>query len=49
MLGDDREPVLDLAFLDERGGLAEDAGLLAGGTPLTVLVNVIDNYIAAAK
>ena len=26
-----------------------DAGLLAGGTPLTVLDNVIDNYIAAAK
>jgi len=26
-----------------------DAGLLAGGTPLTVLDEVIDNYIAAAK
>jgi uncharacterized protein (DUF885 family) len=26
-----------------------DAGLLAGGTPLTVLDQVIDNYIAAAK
>ena len=26
-----------------------DAGLLAGGTPLTVLDRVIDNYIAAAK
>jgi uncharacterized protein (DUF885 family) len=26
-----------------------DAGLLAGGTPLTVLDNVIDNYIASAK
>jgi uncharacterized protein (DUF885 family) len=26
-----------------------DAGLLAGGTPLTVLDSVIDNYIAAAK
>ncbi|WP_269716241.1 DUF885 domain-containing protein [Caulobacter sp. NIBR2454] len=26
-----------------------DAGLLAGGTPLTTLENVIDNYIASAK
>ena len=26
-----------------------DAGLLAGGVPLTVLDNVIDDYIAAAK
>jgi uncharacterized protein (DUF885 family) len=26
-----------------------DAGLLSGGTPLTVLDNVIDNYIASAK
>jgi uncharacterized protein (DUF885 family) len=26
-----------------------DAGLLAGGVPLTVLDNVIDNYIASAK
>ena len=26
-----------------------DAGLLAGGTPLTVLDQVVDNYIAAAK
>ncbi|MFB2350938.1 DUF885 family protein, partial [Priestia megaterium] len=26
-----------------------DAGLLAGGTPLTVLDEVIDNYIAQTK
>jgi uncharacterized protein (DUF885 family) len=26
-----------------------DAGLLSGGTPLTVLDQVIDNYIASAK
>ncbi len=26
-----------------------DAGLLAGGTPLTTLENVIDSYIASAK
>ena len=30
-------------------GQFHDAGLLSGGTPLTVLDNVIDNYIASAK